>query len=103
MHKIKENKISNLLTLFKYPLITYKAIRLFKLNKYTFLFDKKANKFNIKIIIEYLFNIKIIKINTLNLFDKKKIIGRFCVNKPSYKKVIITLKNEHKIKLFFDF
>lgn len=99
MIKNKKNKIFNLLNLFKYPLITIKSIHLLKFNKYTFLFNRQINKISIKKILEYLFNVKIIKINTLNLLKKK---GYSCNFTIQYKKAIITLKDGHKIKLFFD-
>ena len=38
----------------KYPVISDKATRLLERNKYTFMVDKRANKFTIKKVIEYI-------------------------------------------------
>ena len=64
--------LGDLLAFIKYPLITDKATRLLELNKYSFMIDRKANKFKIKKIIEYLFNVSVLKVNTLNIPKKKK-------------------------------
>jgi large subunit ribosomal protein L23 len=59
------------------------------------LVDKRANKFTLKKIIEYLFHVEILKINTLKV-PHKKTISR----KPHYKKAVITLKYGGLINLF---
>jgi large subunit ribosomal protein L23 len=103
---VKKNKdftsedLSTILNIIKYPIISDKATRLFERNKYSFIVDKRANKFTIKKIIQYLFNVNTIRINTLNLPKKKKIVGRFSNYKPQYKKAIITLKSGDSINLF---
>jgi large subunit ribosomal protein L23 len=48
--------------------------------------DRKANKFTIKTVIEYLFNVTVLNVNTLNQPKKKKTIGRFSGYKARYKK-----------------
>jgi large subunit ribosomal protein L23 len=74
---LKTSNIQNMLGIIKYPVISDKATRLLELNKYTFMIDRKANKFTIKKVIEYFFNVNVIKINTLNTAPKKKTVGRF--------------------------
>ena len=64
--------LRNVISILKYPLITDKATRLVELNKYTFMIDRKANKFTIKTVIEYLFNVTVLNVNTLNQPKKKK-------------------------------
>ena len=66
------NNLRNVISILKYPLITDKATRLVELNKYTFMIDRKANKFTIKTVIEYLFNVTVLNVNTLNQPKKKK-------------------------------
>ena len=99
---LKTSNIQNMLGIIKYPVISDKATRLLELNKYTFMIDRKANKFTIKKVIEYFFNVNVIKINTLNTAQKKKTVGRFSGYKSNYKKAIITLKEGDKINLFTD-
>ena len=84
----------------KYPLITDKATRLLENNQYSFIVNPTSNKITIKKTIEYLFNVKVIKVNTSHLPKKKKSIGRSFGYKPHYKKAIITLASGDTINLF---
>jgi large subunit ribosomal protein L23 len=91
-----------MLDLIKFPVISDKATRLLETNKYTFLVDKKANKKVIKAAIEYLFEVKVEKINTLHLPTKKRTVGRFIGSRPMYKKAIVSLADDNRINLFPD-
>lgn len=84
----------------KYPIITDKATRLLENNRYSFLVDRHSDKTIIKSSIEYLFNVKVIKINTSNLPRKKRKIGKSVGWKPQYKKVMVTLADGNLINLF---
>jgi len=84
----------------KYPIITDKATQLLEKNQYTFIVDPSSNKITIKSSIEYLFNVKIIKINTCHLPKKKKRVGKYFGYKPHYKKAIVTLVEGNTINLF---
>jgi large subunit ribosomal protein L23 len=86
----------------KYPIITDKATRLLENNQYSFIVDRYSNKIVIKSAIEYLFNVKVIKINTCNLPKKKKRVGKYIGWKPQYKKAIVTLSDGDLINLFTD-
>jgi len=86
----------------KYPVISDKATRLLEGNKYTFMVDRKANKPMIKNAIEFIFDVNIIKINTLTQPNKKRTVGRFSGYKSRYKKAIVTLKDGDSINLFPD-
>ena len=86
----------------KYPIITDKATRLLENNKYSFVVDRYSNKLTIKASIEYLFDVKIIKINTCRLPRKKKRVGKSVGWKPHYKKAIVTLSEGDVINLFTD-
>ena len=100
--KLKTNNLRVLLNLLKYPLISDKATRLLELNKYSFMIDKKANKYSIKKIIEYIFNVNVVNVNTLIVAKKKRTVGRFSGNRTQYKKAIVTLKSGDRINLFPD-
>ena len=86
----------------KYPIITDKATRLLENNQYTFVVDWYSNKSTIRNAIEYLFEVKVVKINTCHLPRKKKRVGRSIGYKPRYKKVIVTLSKDDVINLFTD-
>jgi len=84
----------------KYPIITDKATRLLENNQYTFVVNRMSDKTTIKKTIEYLFNVKVIKVNTALFPKKKKRIGMSIGYKPQYKKAIVTLADEDTINLF---
>lgn len=84
----------------KYPIITDKATRLLENNQYSFIVDRGSNKLVIKAAIEYLFNVKVIKVNTCHLPRKKKRVGKYIGWKPQYKKAIVSLAEGDIINLF---
>jgi large subunit ribosomal protein L23 len=86
----------------KYPIITDKATRLLQNNQYSFIVDRYSDKIRIKNIIEYLFNVKVIKVNTCRLPRKQKRVGKYIGWKPKYKKAIVTLSEGDVINLFTD-
>ena len=84
----------------KYPIITDKATRLLENNQYSFIVNSTSSKPTIKVAIEYLFNVKVIKINTCHLPKKKKRVGKYIGWKSHYKKAIVTLAEGNTISLF---
>nr|YP_010619506.1 Ribosomal protein L23 [Xiphosiphonia pinnulata]WAX03519.1 Ribosomal protein L23 [Xiphosiphonia pinnulata] len=84
----------------KYPIITDKTTKDIENNSYCFKVTKKSNKNQIKATIEEIFNVKVQKINTMNMPRKVKTIGRFKGRTTQYKKAIIQLHKEYTIKLF---
>ena len=84
----------------KYPIITDKATRLLANNQYSFVVSPKSDKPTIKATIEYLFNVKVVKINTAHLPKKKKRVGQYMGWKSHYKKAIVTLSEGDTINLF---
>ena len=84
----------------KYPIITDKATRLLENNQYSFIVDRSSNKLAIKTTIEYLFNVKVIQVNTCRLPRKKKRVGKYIGWKPQYKKAIVRLAEGDVINLF---
>ncbi len=84
----------------KYPIITDKTTRLLENNQYSFVVDPHSDKITIKAAIEYLFNVRVIKVNTCHLPRKKKRVGKYIGWKPKYKKAIVTLSEGDVINLF---
>lgn len=60
---------------------------------------KSANKVQIKQAVEEAFNVKVDKVNTINVRPKKKRIGRYAGTTKAYKKAIITLAEGSKLDL----
>nr|YP_010537072.1 ribosomal protein L23 [Lithodesmioides polymorpha]UYC30859.1 ribosomal protein L23 [Lithodesmioides polymorpha] len=84
----------------KYPIITDKTTRLLENNQYSFIVNPSSDKITIKAAIEYLFNVKVIKINTCHLPKKKRRVGKYLGWKSHYKKAIVTLAEGDTINLF---
>lgn len=84
----------------KYPLITDKSTRLLENNQYSFIVDRYSDKTTIKDAIEYLFNVKVRKVNTCRLPRQKKRVGKYIGWKPQYKKAIVSLAEGDVINLF---
>jgi large subunit ribosomal protein L23 len=89
-----------LIDLIKYPIITDKATKLLESNQYSFATDVKASKAQIKLAIEYLFQVKVKSVNTHHIPRKQRRMGKFVGNKPNYKRAIITLSPGNSINLF---
>jgi large subunit ribosomal protein L23 len=71
-----------------------------KLNQYTVVADRRANKVQIRNAVQELFKVKVVKVNTLNVRGKPRRQrtaqeGRTMV----WKKAIVTLKEGDKISL----
>ena len=81
------------------PTITEKATSLSEFNKVVFKVHKGANKNSIKKSIEKIFKVNVIKINTINLRGKTKLVRNKKSRKPGYKKAIVTLKKGQSIDL----
>ena len=81
------------------PNVTEKSTSLSEYNKVVFRVDKKANKKSIKKNIERIFKVKVIKVNTINIREKVKIVRNKKSYKSGYKKAIITLKKGQSIDL----
>jgi len=81
------------------PNLTEKSTSLSEFNKVVFKVNKKANKKLIKKSIEKIFKVNVIKINTVNIRGKAKIVRNRKAYKSGYKKAIITLKKGQTIDL----
>ena len=81
------------------PNITEKSTALSEYNKVVFKVHKGAKKNIIKKSIEKIFKVNVIKINTINLKGKTKIVRNKKSYKQGYKKAIVTLKKGQSIDL----
>jgi large subunit ribosomal protein L23 len=94
--------LGDLLNLVKYPSLTEKSINLYGDRQYTFVVDRSLTKIQIKYIIEKIFNVNIIQVNTSNLPVKTKRVGKFVGKKASYKKAYVKLKEGETITELFN-
>jgi large subunit ribosomal protein L23 len=84
------------------PIITEKGTVQMELGKYVFDVLPKATKPDIRAAIESLFDVTVVKVNTLTLPRKKRRVGKFIGYKAQYKRAIVTLKEGDSIALFPD-
>ncbi|NLC95230.1 MAG: 50S ribosomal protein L23 [Bacilli bacterium] len=83
------------------PIITEKTSDLMgQDNKYTFVVNKDSNKTEVAYAVEKLFNVKVLKVNIMNVRPKRRRVGRFEGTKPGYNKAIVKLVPGHTIELF---
>ena len=82
----------------KAPVITEKSAHLADNNVYTFKVDKRANKTQIKQVIEAKFGVIVESVNTLNTKSKAKRVGRYTGKTKTYKKAIVKLAEGNKIE-----
>lgn len=84
------------------PIITEKSMEDMAEKKYTFKVDKRANKVEIRNAVEEIFDVKVEKVNTMNMRGKKKRMGRYEGRRPNWKKAIVKLTEESKEIEFFE-
>lgn len=88
-----------IIELVKYPTLTEKSVRLMDTNQYTFDVDLKLTKPQIKGIIEQLFEVQVISVNTHRPPRKKRRLGYTSGSKASYKRAIVTVKRGQSIQV----
>ena len=87
-------------TTLKKPLLTEKSlIERDTPHRYGFVVAKNASKGEIKTAVEKIFNVTVVKINTISVTGKTHRMGRFEGKRPDYKKAFVTLKEGDKIEL----
>ena len=84
------------------PIITENSMDGIADRKYTFEVAKDANKVEIKNAVEKLFDVKVAKVNTINVDGKLRRYGRYEGYTASRKKAIVTLTEDSKSIEFFD-
>jgi len=87
------------------PIVTEKMTTLTeKLNRVGFIVDKKANKVEIKKVIEEFYNVKVADINTISYAGKSKSrytkAGFVKGRTNAFKKAIVTLAEGEKIDFY---
>ncbi|MBG0762852.1 50S ribosomal protein L23 [Acholeplasma laidlawii] len=98
MAKVVEAKYYDLL---RAPIITEQSMKLVEeSNRYTFKVPKTANKVEIKKAVEAVFEVKVLKVNTITVLPKRKKVGKYEGLKPGYKKAIVQLVEGQKIAAF---
>ena len=73
------------------PVVTEKSNDQINLGKYTFKVNKNATKVDIARAVEKLFEVKVLKVNTMTVKGKEKRVGRNVGKTSDWKKAIVTI------------
>jgi large subunit ribosomal protein L23 len=82
------------------PVVSEKSYGLLDTNKYTFLVRPDANKTEIKIAVEKVFNVKVTSVNTLNRQGKTRRTRNGLGKRANTKRAIVSLAEGHRIDIF---
>ncbi|MFW5420472.1 50S ribosomal protein L23 [Nocardiopsis sp. CNT-189] len=82
------------------PVISEKSYGLQDQNQYTFLVRPDANKTQIKIAVEKIFEVKVDSVNTVNRKGKRKRTRFGYGKRPDTKRAIITVADGDRIDIF---
>ena len=91
----------NLYEIVKRPLITEKgSIQKEVNNQLSFEVDRKANRVEIRQAVEKIFNVRVVKVRTMQMKGKVKRVGRTLGKRRDWKKAIVTLAGGENIEFF---
>jgi large subunit ribosomal protein L23 len=82
------------------PVISEKSYGLLDEGKYTFLVRPDANKTQIRIAVEQVFNVTVVSVNTLNRTGKRKRTAAGFGSRVSTKRAVVGLREGDRIDLF---
>ena len=85
----------------KIPLVTEKStIQKEADNQLTVEVDRKANRVEIRHAVEKIFNVRVVKVRTMQMKGKVKRVGRILGKRRDWKKAIVTLAKGENIEFF---
>lgn len=82
------------------PVVSEKSYAGVQDKRYSFFVDLRATKDQIKSAIEEIFNVKVVKISTINIKSKPRRLGKSVGRSSRRKKAVVTLSKKDKIDFF---
>ena len=82
------------------PVVSEKSYSLLDENKYTFIVAPDANKTEIKIAVEKIFGVKVLKVNTMNREGKRKLTRLGIGKRSDTKRAIVQIAAGERIDIF---
>jgi len=83
------------------PIVTEKSLKNQEEdNKVTFEVKKGANKTQVKLAVEEIFNVKVEKVNIVNTPNKTKRLGRYVGQVGGIRKAVVKLAEGYSINLY---
>lgn len=92
----------NAYDIIKKPLLSEKSYDGIPSKKYVFVVDDRADKLQIKAAVEQIFDVKVDKVNVVNVRGKYKRQGRTEGYTSKFKKAYVKLTNDSKAIEFFE-
>jgi large subunit ribosomal protein L23 len=82
------------------PIVSEKSYAAAQNKQYSFYIDPRVDKGDVKNAVEKIFNVKVLRVNTINVKAKPKRIGRSTGYSAKAKKAIVTVSKKDKIDFF---
>lgn len=83
------------------PIVTEKTMKMQQeQNKITLKVKSTANKSQVKIAVQQIFNVKVEDVKIVNVLPRAKRVGRYEGKVSGYKKAIVTISAEDKINMY---
>lgn len=91
----------NINEVIKYPILSEKTYKQMAEGVYTFAVDPRTNRAEVKKVVEYIFDVKVDRVNIINVDKKPKKMGKFQGFTNKVKKAVVYLA-EGVINIFPD-
>ena len=83
------------------PIVSEKSFDLIEdAGTYTFRVDPRASKTEIKQAVESIFDVKVVRVNTMNRKGKRKRTGFVVGTRAGSKRALVTLADGHEIDIY---
>jgi large subunit ribosomal protein L23 len=82
------------------PMVSEKSYAGLEQNRYTFLVDPHSNKTEIKEAVQSIWNVRVLKVNTMNRKGKQKRFRYTKGSRPDQKMAVVTLAEGDSIEIF---
>ena len=82
------------------PIITERSMADSEMGKYTFVVDRRANKYQIRNAVEEIFGVRVLRVNTMRMLGKRRRMGRNIGRRPNWKKAIVQLAPGQELDFF---
>ena len=82
------------------PMVSEKSYAGLEQNRYTFLVDPASNKTEIKEAVQKIWNVRVLRVNTLNRKGKAKRFRYTKGSRPDQKMAVVTLAEGDSIEIF---
>ena len=90
----------NAFDILRRPIVTEKSTDMQEQGRYIFEVAPRATKHQVKEAVQKAFDVKVLRVNTINVRGKRKRVGMSTSVRPSRKKAVVTLAPGQSITIF---